>query len=184
MHKDIKNIIAYHGTVEANATSIMKQGFRRSTKINEWLGFGIYFFYSLKYAQDWACEQTKKMCFLGQMPSVLKVILRTPEDTILDLDIPEVHDKFILELDALEAFLKDAKKGFPRLKNERELRCYWTNVYCEYNPGILIVAHSFSRKVDGEYFDKYGFPIYARQFCVREEKIITDLERQVMDHAI
>ena len=73
----------YHGTTRTNAEKILQeQRFINSTKANEWLGDGVYFFAYRSDAEWWV----KANRYKNQKTEILKAELAYNEEQLLDLD--------------------------------------------------------------------------------------------------
>ena len=83
-------IEGYHGTTKANAMGILSQNhFRNSTKDNEWLGTGVYFFAYAGHAKWW-CSHAR---FANCETVILQAILEYRQEQLLDLDDPSTLAK-------------------------------------------------------------------------------------------
>ena len=81
-------MFGYHGTTLSAAESILKDGyFKHSTRNNDWLGTGAYFFSYEDHAKQWI----KHRRFRGKKTQILKATLGYTSEQMLDLDNPETR---------------------------------------------------------------------------------------------
>jgi hypothetical protein len=88
--KDIRSVHGFHGTSEANAESILRNGFRPSENPYDWLGAGVYFFQDAPHA---AHNYAEKYCQEnGGEPTVLRSRVRLA--SCIDLFDTALNDTF------------------------------------------------------------------------------------------
>ena len=88
--RDIRRVDGFHGTTEANAESILENGFNPSENPYDWLGGGVYFFQDAPHA---AHDYAKKYCREhGGEPAVLRSQIRLA--SCADLFDTELNDIF------------------------------------------------------------------------------------------
>lgn len=168
----IKNI-GYHGTTQANAEKILQeQRFINSTKNNEWLGDGVYFFAYQNDAEWWI----KANRFKNQKTEILKADLEYTDKQLLDLDDRE-------QLDRVETillyFIKENNFEFNNgvdLSSESwdKQICWACNLIKKISPEIGIIIYTFLGKKHYKYL-----PVSAtqRQICVSDHSIIRNISR-------
>ena len=175
------NEIGYHGTSKPNAASILSDGFLPSTKDNEWLGNGIYFFSSIETAMYWADRQ------YSNNSAVLQSNLCASREEHLNLSIPADFHKYY---DFIQEYIKELKdQGAPlpvfKDKNgkvgERIERCFWCNLYARTH-SIKLISFIFPQIQSGNTF---GIPnlLYNRQICVFDQSAIRNI-KEAHPHAI
>lgn len=160
------NEIGYHTTLAIKKNEILENGFIKSTKNNEWLGEGAYFWDNEKNAQWWksTIKKSKKCIFVCE--------LKCPIENYLDLDV---------EMDRFETYLRkyqesmNSQNGFkPKFKSNDERRKFYCDIYCIHN-NICILAFTFVH----DKFNLYGFKTGSdrrRQICVRDVRCISIVE--------
>ena len=171
MPNDYLNITGYHGTLADRADSIVTNGFNRSNKEIEWLGFGVYFFDSFFNAKAWALQEHNRQEGNASPPVVLTVDIRTLKPDFLDLDNKDTMRFFQEELKkGYQAMFGSKHGGAPNFKDNRELRCFWCNFYTKIHPNIKVIAFTFPRIQ----YSEFGFPsVYKkRQLCVVDNACI------------
>lgn len=171
MPDDYLNMQGYHGTLADRADSIIANGFNRSSKEIEWLGFGVYFFDSFSNAKAWAIQEHDRQKGDASPPVVLAVTIRTLKSDFLDLDERSTMRSFEKELKrGYQAMFGSGNGGAPNFKDKRELRCFWCNFYTKIHPNIKVIAFTFHRIQCNE----FGFRLVygQRQLCVVDSACI------------
>ena len=80
-------IKGYHGTTKSAANLIIKNStFNKSSKVNEWLGHGVYFYELIEKAQWWSKNKNE--------PVIIEAPISVQEDKLVNLDKPSEEDKF------------------------------------------------------------------------------------------
>lgn len=126
-------IEAYHGTSRDAADSILKNSFNESSKVNEWLGHGIYFFVPgisdpIENSKQWAVAQSWSLAQNKQTykyTSVLQANVKLDADKIID----------ITEISGLAAFNEIKEQLFDKIlknfrfsiKNQSQHNCVFFN---------------------------------------------------------
>lgn len=165
-------ITGYHGTLKNRAVHICMVGFNPSTKENEWLGHGVYFFEKFNYAKKWAISEANRQNSEHQCPVVLIAEIHVPVQSFLDLDNVDVMQTFRNELKRLYSLtFQGGQRGAPQFNNKKEARCFFCNLYTKVHPEIKVLAFTFIRDIC---YDEYGFPYpYGqRQLCVIDNSCI------------
>lgn len=109
--EDEKEFTAYHGTDTKNVTNIQKSNFNKSEELDEWLGYGVYFFIEgiscpINNAKEWAINQGWKRrvdsyCYY----SVLSVQVKATN--VLDTNIKE----HLVEVNKVRSLLIEIEKN-------------------------------------------------------------------------
>ena len=150
-------IEGFHSTTQRYADMIKKTGkFKPSTKDNEWLGKGVYFWSEYIDALFWverSYKEENEMC-------IITATISEDEKRILDLDVSENMKKLNDFATTFNEEIKE-KKFSLNFKNEKEMRCF----YCEsfkrkYNINVII----YSFPINGH--NKAGFDLRRKQICV------------------
>nr|DAF24366.1 MAG TPA: hypothetical protein [Caudoviricetes sp.] len=163
-------LTGYHGTIKENAKKIIKENhYKLSTKNDEWLGDGIYFFKDIFWANYWARMVSKN--WHGQ-PAVLKSLISCKNEEYFDLD--SVDNKKKIENSLKDFANTESSVGAPKFKDEKETRRFYCNFYAELN-NILVYSCNFP----GVGFDDLGFPKAQVQYCVRDNSAIKS--REIME---
>lgn len=174
MANDIIVHNAYHGTSRINAQNIMKDGFTVGNSDDSWLGYGIYFFTEKERAIHYAATKFKN----HSLNAILSVLLSYPQKQLLDLDIDSDIEKYKHYSRSHRDYLLGAAGGAPEFRKPADSRCYWINIFCEYNKDVSVVAMTFPA------YDEFGMPFDVRQYCVKNNKPISDVRMEVLDFAI
>lgn len=170
-----KQYIGFHGTTVENAENILKEKkFRPSTKLDEWLGKGIYFF---AYPEDaeWWCKTYRR---LGDSSSaILQVEIKV--ESVIDL----LGSK--KDIEAFKFFCEKIKNICPRLPDGRQRSNYMTPAIKlmlknqEYRRDMIIGGfernrHSWYKERDDE--RKY-FPLVIAQvqYCICNHDCIKNI---------
>lgn len=155
-------IIGYHGTNNSAAQNIIStKCFNYSTKKNEWLGRGIYF-YELHSKANWWAKKYK------ENGTVLKCEINVNDEDLFNLDIPESENLIIDFADEL------SKQGsFEFSSDEIIRRCQLLELFREYN-GHKVTIYTFlsTNKFKKEELDYFGFTRTEKQFCVHDNECI------------
>lgn len=160
-------LTGYHGTIKENAKKIIKENhYKLSTKNDEWLGDGIYFFKDIFWANYWARMVSKN--WHGQ-PAVLKSLISCKNEEYFDLD--SVDNKKKIENSLKDFANTESSVGAPNFENKEEMRSFYCNFYAELN-NILVYSCNFP----GVGFDDLGFPKTQVQYCVRDNSAIKSIE--------
>lgn len=174
-HND-NTLIGYHGTTEANAINILReQHFNPSSKENEWLGSGVYFF-AYKYHADWWTHSKR---YRTEPTCILRATLVYNDNQLLDLDNPK-------QLKDLNEYVKTAVEcmNSSHLGVDADISKYnmfqmfnfSCNLYKELCPEIGIIIYTFPAARSS----KPGISGYTgnqRQICVSQESIIQDIQK-------
>ena len=174
-----KQIVGYHGTTKNHAEAILRCGrFYDSTKDNEWLGHGVYFFEHKGYAVEW----TKQDRFKYEIGHVLAADLIFDEIQLLDLDDP--YDYAILEdviNKLLERYNNEGKSIVIKEKGLAEKSkqwCFACNAIRKLQPNIGIIIYTFQMYRPTDYARGF-FQKNQRQICVSDHRIIHNIRTEV-----
>lgn len=164
--------IGYHGTTYSAAQKIISdQQFNPSTRSNDWLGTGVYFFAYKIHAEQW----TQHRRYISQKTAILAAEMVYTDAQMLDLDDPQMLDlmntvveKSIAKTNASK--VSGAIVDFTK-KSRQERWCFACNLYRKLNPNIGIIKYTFpgSPRQQGT----SGFVPNQCQLCVSDNKIIT-----------
>lgn len=168
-------LVGYHGTLMERAAGIQNEGFHDSVKKIEWLGTGVYFFTEFTPAREWA-KREKQRKNSDDTPVVLEVDILVPRSCFWDLDIPDTMRFFQQELQKILAVLSTGPGGAPKFKDNREARCFYCNSFAKMRDDVNIIAYSFPLE---DRYDKFGFPSYRRQLCIKDSTCIKMPPRQL-----
>lgn len=168
----IKNI-GYYGTTQAKADKILReQRFINSTKNNEWLGNGVYFFAYQNDAEWWV----KADRFKNQKTAIIKADLEYTDKQLLDLDDREQLEKMYKIL--REAFkIRGNGADFNVYITDKPLYqqfCWACNMIKKILPSIGIIIYTFSQNKNYKYIP---FTANQRQICVSDHTIIKYISR-------
>lgn len=138
-----KVFTGYHGTVGENIDSILqdilKNGFKISSKNNEWLGKGIYFFDNINNAHWWNNSHKKKKLNKG----IIKAEIFSEIKHFLDLDDEEDRKKFESKIPKYKDILKSQGIEIKEEDASRILACLLLNLYSKEH-GIKLLKKTFS----------------------------------------
>lgn len=158
--------VGYHATFAMNKDSILKEGFKKSTNDDDWLGEGVYFWTNEDNADWWKKNSSiMKKC-------ILICDLKCPAGKYLDLDSESGLKEFIHYLDQYSKDMKKTKGKKPNFSNIKQCRKYYCDIYCSHKD-IWILSRTFAHDIS-----KYGFIIETKkrkQICVRESECISVL---------
>lgn len=174
-----RQIVGYHGTTKRNADEILRCGrFNDSTKENEWLGHGVYFFEYKAHAIEW----TKHDRFKDEVVQVLASDLIFEESQLLDLDNPADYADLKDVITRLVAKYNEEGKYISIKPNALALRskqwCFACNTIRELQPNIGIIIYTFPIKMTTDY-EKGFFQKNQRQICVSKHSIIHNIRTEV-----
>lgn len=158
---------AYHGTSGTAAASIRRERrFIESTRDDEWLGSGIYFFFYRSHAEHWIAKRRLRQ---GE---VLTVRLQYDDEAMLDLDDPDQMRALNNEIERLNQIIGDSISVDWSDKDALHKRwCLGCNLYRQLHPEIGIISYTFPQKKAGVSFFRFN----ERQLCVSKSEIITDI---------
>lgn len=167
----VYNEIAYHGTIEPFADNILaEQQFYISSKPNEWLGYGIYFFPNLSHADWWAGVQSRR----HKKPSaVLSALIQCDDTSYFNLDLNENSILLNNFSEELRASLKREGVLIPHFKDEKEMHCFFIEAFKETHPTIKLISYTFN--TPGNY-NGLMFRPRQLQYCVVDGTIIHDIK--------
>jgi len=170
----IKNkTTGYHGTTYDAAQSILtEKRFRHSTRNNDWLGTGSYFFAYKAHAKYWVNNDN----FASQKTAILEADLEYTRGQLLDLDDPDDLYRLNKTISKAIANAKTSKNpgpivNFENLSEDRRW-CFACNFFRKLNPSIGIIMYTFPT----EYCDISGFSKNQRQICVSFDSIIVNIK--------
>lgn len=159
------NEVGYHSTYIIYKDSILKNGFNKSNKNDDWLGEGVYFWDNENNALWWKQNaNTIARC-------IFVCDLKCPLSNYLDLDNKQQMRKFD---SYLKNYLKQSYKSNsvkPIFKNANECRKFYCDIYCSHND-ICILSFTFEH----DKINTFGFKVGTekrRQICVRDQKCIS-----------
>ncbi|MHB9307305.1 hypothetical protein KST83_03910 [Fusobacterium nucleatum] len=138
-----KVFTGYHGTVGEDVriilNDILKNGFRISSKNNEWLGRGIYFFDNINNAHWWNNSNRKKELNKG----IIKAEIFSKIEYFLDLDDEEDRKKFKAKIPEYKKMIRDEGVELGEEDANRILACLLLNLYSKEH-GIKLLRKTFS----------------------------------------
>lgn len=114
---------AYHGTLPSRVEAINRSGFQPSANVDDWLGFGTYFFIDglndpWDSAIDWAACSTwdkRVHCFHEDSVVVVKAVLTAPPHAVFDLrDMDNARDFHLFRRQWLKGKHSGALTGLAR----------------------------------------------------------------------
>lgn len=168
--------VGYHGTFQENIPVIKQRGFTYKFRDDHWLGQGFYFYENSKLAHWFITRKRKSQKAI----SVLKALLSSESNKVLDLDSPEGINFFYQEI---QNILTDANGAITFSKDDpHKNRCAMLDVIKEIH-NIEIIIHTFERKdrpsyaaVDTNWFDEHLFPVDVtykeKQICATSNTCI------------
>lgn len=160
----IISLRGFHTTTAKNARQInLKSKFTPSTKSNEWLGEGVYFWLAYEDAMYWF---EKSNTYINEM-CIISVQLTLDKDKILDLDIP---DNMNILVDFANTYINEMSKiskKLPDFKTTNEKRCFYCNLY-KRKYSLDAIIFTFSQE-----YNSVGFAVKRKQVCVHNSKAIT-----------
>lgn len=162
-------ITGYHGTTQSSSQTILaEQQFKESTRSNDWLGTGAYFFAYKEHAQQW----TSHSRYNGIPTTILEADLEYTQEQLLDLDDPQrLADVEEVVKEAISLSTSSDNPTTAHLKSEQETWCFACNLFRSLVPEIGITIYTFSRKV----MPYSRLRINQRQICVSDPSIITGI---------
>lgn len=178
------DISLHHGTTSSSADGIYKMGFKHSTKKNEWLGYGVYFFEKYSDAKWWSELEVKKPQNTNEFPEVLTVDVSCPTESFFDLDCEKNMNILEKEMRAVFNSLGKNGCGDPIFEDDAQLRCFCCNLYRKQHTNIKVMAFSFPTGKIVYNFLGFSTPIIRRQYCVNDNSVIALRKREVIDYAI
>ena len=193
---DVKKveITGYHGTVSKYAESIAKNGLdpdKTHTRLDHWLGQGVYFFEDFDLAKWWAYGISEKSYNRGNFPVVYQAHIQAPKEEVLDLDNHKEYDLFlgrILEMqNAIEC---DAKNRMPVFNLEQQRAVFFDYYREQYQ--ISVIMYTFSKecakygtfRIGAELSRQkklekaLGLAYHEKQICVSKKECINSVEVQ------
>ena len=174
------NFVGYHGTIKEYADNIIAEdSFHISTKSNEWLGKGIYFFVdknSAKWWADMAQRKAKRNCsFNGDdTPKILSVIIIYCDNQYFDLDIKDNLEQVSQGAQAFFELLKSQKMGIPKFKDSFQYASFAMDLFIEKHPEIKVVSKTFLDRRSEIYFD--GYMSMQKQVCAIDNSVISNIQ--------
>lgn len=166
----MNKLIGYHGTTPENAKLILEQKyFKPSTRIDEWLGYGIYFFVHKSWAKNWISIKYNST----RNSAVLKVLLLYSDEQLVDLDDPD-------EMECLDKMMKSLFDTVPCVdyldytkKTSQQKMCLVCNMLKDLYTNIGIIMYTFSVPKKGSYIP---YKQNQKQVCVNDSSIIKNIE--------
>ncbi|MBZ8175409.1 hypothetical protein [Staphylococcus delphini] len=163
-------LVGYHGTTQEAANSIIKESlFKKSSKNNEWLGHGVYFYELLEKAQWWSKGKFQ--------PAIIETPILVDEEKLVNLDRPSEEDKLggfirVMEKEGIFVFDKDKIKR----------RCQIMNMYMLYVEAQVIIATllSTNQKFKDVFMDM-GYVRTEKQICVYDTSCIVYNELRIVE---
>ena len=157
------NEVGYHTTYSRYKDSIVENGFKVSSKSDDWLGEGVYFWDNETNANWWkkSSNLLKRCIFICDLSCSLVNYLN------LDTDMK----KFETYLQDYMSSSFGKKLAKPKFKNTNECKKFYCDLYCSKN-NICILSFTFEH----DNINKFGFKIGTikrRQICVKEPKCIS-----------
>ena len=168
-------IIGYHGTTLKNVERIMdEQRFVDSSKDNEWLGKGVYFFAYLNHAKWWVSVGRLKNIEAG----ILRATLEYSEEQLLDLDDPAQLERVEEAIKELIRSANDSNDDIGQVDleglTEKQKWNFVCNAFRQICPEIGITIYTF---MANRRFETIGYQQTQRQICVSDHSIICGIER-------
>ncbi|GGB85311.1 hypothetical protein [Staphylococcus nepalensis] len=163
-------ILGYHGTTQNSALNIIENNnFKKSTKKNEWLGHGVYFYELYEKAEWWGSRNEK--------PAIIKSNILVPEKYYINLDKPSEEDK----LAEFIKFVERSGKKFIVSGDKIEKRCKLMNLYMKYGD-FKVISATFpsTNKNYKNHLDSIGYVRTEKQICVHDTECIVYNELEVM----
>ncbi len=159
----------YHGTTQGISQTILsEQRFKESTRSNDWLGTGAYFFAYKQHAEQWTTHGR----YNGMSTAVLEADLEYTQDQLLDLDDPQrLADVEEVVKEAISLSTSSNNPTTAHLKSEQEKWCFACNLFRSLYPKIGITIYTFPQKV----MPYSRLRINQRQICVSDPSIITGI---------
>ena len=162
----------YHGTIQPYADSILSsKKFEISSKPNEWLGYGVYFFLHYEEADWWAKGQASR---LFSKKAILMAELEYKDENFLNLDLfqnaRDVNRTFKQFLETLKAEGMVA----PAFRSKGESRCFAIELYKSKHPEVKVIAYTFD--APGKISPKDVFIPRQLQYCVVDDSVIKSIE--------
>lgn len=166
-------ITGYHGTTYDAAQNILKEKqFRHSTRKNDWLGTGSYFFAYKAHAKYWLKNET----FKSQKTAILEADFEYTREQLLDLDDPEDFFKLDRTIKKAIANIKTGKNPGPIVNLENspvdKQWCLACNFYRKLNRSIGIIIYTFPI----EPRSIAGFSQTQRQICVSNDDLVVNIK--------
>lgn len=168
----MNTLSGYHGTTQENANKILEQQyFKESTKENEWLGKGVYFF-AFKDSAKWWIQADR---YKNQDTAILKAVLKYENEQFLELDDPAQLKKINEYMKYIASQNKVVRDLYLEQQDKAKVWCFVCNLIKRIEPNIGMIAYTFQRK------DCYSHTkLYSnhRQICVSKQEIITDIQQE------
>lgn len=157
-------VIGYHATSIANAEKIEKKRlFVASTKGNEWLGAGVYFWAHEGDAIWWMEQLKKRKNKKYKENTILKCGLKSQEKYYRDFSL-RVPEDYIVFCKKLDEYIKESTGEHPTFEDEAQARNFYCDLYKkEFNLRVLACAFNTVGKDS-----KFGFDDRRLQYCVSE----------------
>lgn len=161
-------LIGYHGTSKDKAKSITKMKlFNKSTKNNEWLGHGIYFYELFEKAEWWSKNRYKNN------DCVLESKIIVDKSHYCNLDIPEKEDELFNFIKELE---ENGNYDYLFRGDTNKRRCDLFNLYSTYKDIHVLGATLLSTNKKGKNeLSNFGYQRTEKQYCVYNEDCIRDI---------
>lgn len=168
----MNSLIGYHGTTQENANKILEEKhFKESTKDNEWLGRGVYFF-AFRDSAAWWIQADR---YRNQDTAILKVILKYNDEHFLELDDPAQLRQFNKIVKDITSRSKGVKNLYLKQKKNAKVWCFACNLIKQIEPDIGMIAYTFQHK---DYYPDIRLCSNHRQICVSKHEIITDIQQE------
>ena len=169
-----KSMLGYHGTTRVNAELIVaEQHIKASTRTNDWLGSGAYFFAYKDHAIWWishkryTCVQTR----------ILSADLEYTDNQMLDLDDPgQLRALDDIVKAAIELSEEAGEATSAVLYTQKEKWCFACNLIRRVNPEIGIIMYTFRDSGDRRIYKHSAFYGNQRQICVSNPSIVTNIK--------
>lgn len=170
---DINTIYGYHGLPhEYVSESIAQQAIHPSTKDNEWLGHGVYFFKYISDAKWWLSHDR----YIHRTTAILRALLTYTSEQLLDLDDPAERER--LEFFYNNAVQRQAEAGesIKLLENPslHQKWCFVCNLIRAFQPKIGVIIYTFPAKDNASHNEL--FPGNRCQICVSDQSIISEIK--------
>ncbi|MFW6016888.1 MAG: hypothetical protein ACOCRK_10660 [bacterium] len=159
----------YHGTDKKNVKSILQNGFYHSSKEDEWLGAGVYFFEKdIFQAINWCTRAKVKEI---DNPAVIEVDIKT--DSLIDLTLT-CHYNYLMKLS--KEIHKEYRKRLRSndLNGEKLTSKHIFNILYQIKE-YSVIRHVFNVTNGGTVLGTKVARVQI-QVCVRDEECISNMK--------
>jgi hypothetical protein len=171
------DIHAYHGTYSSAAQDIVKNNFTISTRDDNWLGQGVYFYREdPEQALTWAVVKIKQNnalgSLLGESAQVIKTIIQIDENCFLNIDTRSGFFKFQDHFFSVKSQIPALKVKSNGSEGKKKIRCFVMDLLPE---DIKVIQNSFhvqSKRVLKYLEDDLDICLFGTQICVRDINLL------------